>query len=140
MLIANSLLDSPLATWRTITETRIFADDTILDVETDVPGLSAEDMAASVATLRSLAETLNAECVLLREHPEKGGSIAEYLVRNRAEEDDFMEVRCGEADLFISRWVCRRVRGVYRAGGGGGVNMAGCRPSGVRVRLLYIFK
>ena len=58
-----------------------------------MPGLSAEDMEASVATLRSLAETLNAECVLLREHPEKGGSIAEYLVRNRAEEDDFMEVR-----------------------------------------------
>ena len=68
-----------------------------------MPGLNAEDMEASVATLRSLAETLNADCVLLREHPEKGGRIAEYLIRNRAEEDDFMEVRCGETDLVVVR-------------------------------------
>jgi len=62
-------------------------------VENDVPGLCEEDMEASVATLRSLAETLGTECVLLRQHPEKAGHIAEYLLRSRAHEDDFMEVR-----------------------------------------------
>ena len=64
-----------------------------LHVENDVPGLCEEDMEASVATLRSLAETLGTECVLLRQHPEKAGHIAEYLLRSRAHEDDFMEVR-----------------------------------------------
>ena len=79
----------------------------IVVVENDVPGLSEEDMEASVATLRSLAETLGTECVLLRQHPEKAGHIAEYLLRNRALEDDFMEVRYGvtyrEAGLGLRR-------------------------------------
>lgn len=61
--------------------------------ENDVPGLCEEDMEASVATLRTLGETLGTDCVLLRQHPEKAGHIAEYLLRSRAQEDDFMEVR-----------------------------------------------
>lgn len=61
--------------------------------EGDVPGLNEEDLAASVATLQSMAETSGAECVKLRQHQEKAGMVAEFLVRMRAEERDFMEVR-----------------------------------------------
>ena len=50
-------------------------------------------MQASVATLKSMADTFQAECVSLRERQEKAGTVAEYLVRVRAEEKDFMEVR-----------------------------------------------
>lgn len=50
-------------------------------------------MEASVATLKSMAASLNAECVLLRQRQEKEGSVSEFLVRVRADEKDFMEVR-----------------------------------------------
>ncbi len=50
-------------------------------------------MQASVATLQSMAETLDAECVLLREKMVSDGSVQEFLVRKRADEKDFMEVR-----------------------------------------------
>ena len=62
-------------------------------LESDVPGLNDEDLEASVATLKSMAETLNAECTMLRKRQEKAGHIEEYLMRKRAEETDFMEVR-----------------------------------------------
>ncbi len=61
--------------------------------EGDAPGLKEDDMQASVATLQSMAETLDAECVLLREKMVSDGSVQEFLVRKRADEKDFMEVR-----------------------------------------------
>lgn len=56
-------------------------------------GLSAEEMAASVATLQSMAATLECDCVQLRERKTGDGLMAEYLVRRRAKENDFVEVR-----------------------------------------------
>ncbi|CAG0885998.1 unnamed protein product [Darwinula stevensoni] len=56
-------------------------------------GLAEEEMAASVATLQSLALALNADCVMLREKKFAKGSCRQYLVRRRADEKDFMEVR-----------------------------------------------
>ena len=58
-----------------------------------MPGLNDEDLEASVATLKSMAETLNAQCTSIRKRQEKAGWIEEFLVRKRAEETDFMEVR-----------------------------------------------
>lgn len=56
-------------------------------------GLSPEEMAASVATLQSMATTLECDCVQLRERKTSDGLVAEYLVRRRAKENDFVEVR-----------------------------------------------
>lgn len=56
-------------------------------------GLSEEDLKASVDSLKLLAESCNADIVLLREKPAEEGTVAEYLVRNRVDENDFMEVR-----------------------------------------------
>jgi len=50
-------------------------------------------MDASVETLRHLSEKLNAECVELRRRQENNGYIADLLVRERADERDFIEVR-----------------------------------------------
>lgn len=50
-------------------------------------------MAASVATLESMASTLVADCVLLRKHKVELGFVSEYLVRKRAKDNDFVEVR-----------------------------------------------
>ncbi len=63
-----------------------------------VRGLNRGEMAASVATLESIADTaLGAEIVLLREktvgESEEGRFTAQYLVRRRYEEKDFMEIR-----------------------------------------------
>ena len=44
-------------------------------------------------SLKLLCEACDADIVLLREKPAEEGNIAEYLVRNRADENDFMEVR-----------------------------------------------
>ncbi|GFR11855.1 GTP-binding protein 1 [Trichonephila clavata] len=56
-------------------------------------GLSDEEMEASVATLESMATTLEADCVLLRKHKVEQGQVSEYLVRKRAKDNDFVEVR-----------------------------------------------
>lgn len=61
--------------------------------ECEEPGLNDNDLAASVATLKALATSLNAQCVLLRERTETQGKVQEYLVRKEAESLDFMEVR-----------------------------------------------
>jgi len=47
----------------------------------------------SIATLRRLTEALNAECVELRRRQEHHGCIADLLIRERADERDFTEVR-----------------------------------------------
>ena len=56
-------------------------------------GLSADDLKASIDSLMLLSEACDADVVLLREKPAEEGNVAEYLVRNRADENDFMEVR-----------------------------------------------
>ena len=55
--------------------------------------LSESDLEASIVTLHRLAEALNAECVELRRRREPHGLLADFLVRVRVEERDFMEVR-----------------------------------------------
>ncbi|KAK3602396.1 hypothetical protein CHS0354_030117 [Potamilus streckersoni] len=57
------------------------------------PGLKEEDMQASIATLKSIAETLNYEMVQLRERQAKEGLVIEYLLRKKLRLEDFMEVR-----------------------------------------------
>ncbi|XP_048576283.1 GTP-binding protein 1 [Nematostella vectensis] len=56
-------------------------------------GLDPEDLHASVATLKTLAEACNADAMLLREKTAELGTVGEYLVRVRMDENDFMEVR-----------------------------------------------
>ncbi|XP_078482135.1 GTP-binding protein 1-like [Ciona intestinalis] len=59
----------------------------------DEGGLSEEELQASLATLKSLAETLNCDCTLLRERSADQGKVEEYLIRRRFEENDFLEVK-----------------------------------------------
>ncbi|KAM7131138.1 GTP-binding protein 1 isoform 8-T8 [Ciconia maguari] len=56
-------------------------------------GLSEADMEASYATLKSMAEQIEADVILLREHQEAGGKVRDYLVRKRVGDNDFLEVR-----------------------------------------------
>jgi len=56
-------------------------------------GLSTDDMEASQATLESMCETCLADLSLLRERSAEEGKVAEYLVRKRATDEDFAEVR-----------------------------------------------
>ncbi|XP_077979882.1 GTP-binding protein 1-like [Glandiceps talaboti] len=56
-------------------------------------GLSKEEIEASVATLKMMAAQLDADMVLLRERTLQEGIVAEYLVRKKADEQDFYEVR-----------------------------------------------
>lgn len=70
--------------------------ETIYEVGTgegDPPGLKDEDMQASAATLKSIAETLNYEIVHLRDRHEKEGLVSEFLMRKRLDVQDFMEIR-----------------------------------------------
>lgn len=75
---------------------RLACGETMLELgsgEGEPPGLSIEDLDASVATLRSLASLLDAECVELRRRETPGGCVVEYLVRRHTNSEDFMEVR-----------------------------------------------
>ncbi len=56
-------------------------------------GLSPDELEASLATLQSLAVTIDANTSILRRKPAEGGLVAECLVRREVEEDDFLEVR-----------------------------------------------
>lgn len=56
-------------------------------------GITAEQMASSVATLTKLANECSADISLLRTRKEEGGDVVEYLVRNRCDGDDFIEIR-----------------------------------------------
>ena len=62
-------------------------------LEGDPPGLKDDDYKASEATLQSIAQTLDLECVMLRERPAQEGKVAEFLLRRRLTSDDFMEIR-----------------------------------------------
>ncbi|XP_041839109.1 GTP binding protein 1, like isoform X2 [Melanotaenia boesemani] len=56
-------------------------------------GLNETDMEASVATVQSLCEQIEADLILLRERTDTGGRIRDYLIRRRVGEQDFLEVR-----------------------------------------------
>lgn len=56
-------------------------------------GLNIEDYAASLATLQSLAATLDSECVELRQRKAAEGNTGQYLIRKRVDQSDFMEIR-----------------------------------------------
>ena len=64
-----------------------------LIAEGDKPGLTPEDFQASVATLRSIATSLGLECVQLRERTVEEGIVAEFLLRQKLDSEDFMEIR-----------------------------------------------
>lgn len=50
-------------------------------------------MEASVATVCSMCEQLDADLILLRERNEAAGVVHDYLIRRRVGELDFLEVR-----------------------------------------------
>ncbi|KAG7256553.1 hypothetical protein CRUP_007119 [Coryphaenoides rupestris] len=54
-------------------------------------GLGEKDMEASVATVTSLCEQIEADLIFLRERAEAGGKIRDYLIRRRVDELDFLE-------------------------------------------------
>ena len=56
-------------------------------------GLSEEDMMAAVATLQSVAEQLGCDMNKLRDREVETGKTAEFLLRHKAIEEDFSEVR-----------------------------------------------
>ncbi|XP_077069026.1 GTP-binding protein 1 isoform X2 [Siphateles boraxobius] len=56
-------------------------------------GLDESDMQASVATVRSMCEQIEADLILLRERTEAGGQVRDYLIRRQVGEADFLEVR-----------------------------------------------
>jgi hypothetical protein len=55
--------------------------------------LTPDEIDASIATLKSIASTLDADCVLLRERKLDKGVCQQFLVRKRAAVEDFMEIR-----------------------------------------------
>ncbi|CAD5122766.1 DgyrCDS11174 [Dimorphilus gyrociliatus] len=61
--------------------------------EGSIPGLPENDMDSAIANLQRLSGLLGAEAKVLRERRCEGGVIKEFLVRKRAEGEDFMEVR-----------------------------------------------
>ncbi|KAI8127622.1 GTP-binding protein 1 [Lucilia cuprina] len=56
-------------------------------------GLDEEEYKAAVATLQSLATTIDADMVLLRQRKVEKGLTGQYLIRKRVDTSDFMEIR-----------------------------------------------
>lgn len=56
-------------------------------------GLDETDMEASVATVRSMCEQIDADLIPLRERSEAAGTVRDFLIRRRVGELDFLEVR-----------------------------------------------
>ncbi|XP_026469311.1 GTP-binding protein 1 [Ctenocephalides felis] len=56
-------------------------------------GLQPEEYCASLATLQSLSETIDADCVELRQRKAESGTTGQYLIRKRLDQSDFMEIR-----------------------------------------------
>ena len=59
----------------------------------DTNGLNKEDLDASIATLKSLVQSCDAELLHLREKTSSGGTVVEYLVRKKVVDEDFIEIR-----------------------------------------------
>lgn len=68
----------------------------------DEDGLSEEEFEASAATLTSLASSLDADCVLLRRKQCGKGMAAQYLIRKKVDEHDFLEIRLACLVFFFS--------------------------------------
>lgn len=64
-------------------------------------GLDDKDMEASIATVRSLCEQIDADLIWLRERTDTGGTIQDYLIRQRVGEQDFLEVRWSNAAAYV---------------------------------------
>lgn len=56
-------------------------------------GLKGDEKEAAVATLQSLAASLECSCVMLRERKGSCGSILQYLIRRLLDQTDFLEIR-----------------------------------------------
>lgn len=56
-------------------------------------GLLEDELGAAVATLQSLANTLECSCVKLRERKETRGVVVQYLIRRVLDQSDFLEIR-----------------------------------------------
>lgn len=56
-------------------------------------GLDEDEYQAAVATLQSLATTIDADMVLLRQRKVEQGLTGQYLIRKRVDTSDFMEIR-----------------------------------------------
>ena len=56
-------------------------------------GLDEKDMEASVATVLSMCEQVDADLIPLRERNETAGLVRDYLIRRCVGELDFLEVR-----------------------------------------------
>lgn len=56
-------------------------------------GLLEDELEAAVATLQSLADTLECSCVRLRERKEVRGVIVQFLIRRVLDQSDFLEIR-----------------------------------------------
>merc|ERR1711936_514496 len=63
--------------------------------DTGEVGLTEEELAASVATLQSIADILESDCNILRSKLiDNERKAAQYLIRRRADSKDFTEIRC----------------------------------------------
>nr|CAD7407342.1 unnamed protein product [Timema cristinae] len=71
--------------------------ETIFDIgigeDGDESGLEMDQYEASLATLESLSIALDADCVLLRQRKIDQGLTGQYLVRQRVDTQDFLEIR-----------------------------------------------
>ncbi|XP_052129873.1 GTP-binding protein 1 isoform X2 [Frankliniella occidentalis] len=56
-------------------------------------GFKPDEYDAAVATLQSLAATLESDCVILRQRKGEEGMTGQYLVRRRVDQQDFLEIR-----------------------------------------------
>ncbi|XP_068177287.1 GTP-binding protein 1-like isoform X2 [Antennarius striatus] len=56
-------------------------------------GLDDNDMEASIATVQSLCEQIEADLIWLRERTDTSGKIQDYLIRRHVDQQDFLEVR-----------------------------------------------
>uniref|UniRef100_A0AAZ3SXF6 GTP-binding protein 1 n=1 Tax=Oncorhynchus tshawytscha TaxID=74940 RepID=A0AAZ3SXF6_ONCTS len=65
-------------------------------------GLDEGDMEASVATVQSLCEQIEADMILLRERSDAGGKVRDYLIRRRVGEEDFLEVRSSQREKKVA--------------------------------------
>lgn len=64
------------------------------DLESDETGLNEEQLSDAIIHLTNATERLDADYVLLRQiKSSKSGLINEYLIRSRAPDDDFQEIR-----------------------------------------------
>ena len=67
----------------------------ILVTDGESPGLLADEIEASIATLKSMQAVLDSEFQLLRKKPFANNTrfTHEYLIRRHIDQEDFMEVR-----------------------------------------------